>query len=195
MQKFKKLLPILAFSLLIAPRGAHAHLIGGSGFASGATHPLFGPDHLLAMVAVGVISTQISGKAIWKVPTAFVLSMIVGGFLAIFGIGMPMVEMGIALSVLLLGILIALDKRIPEGWAMLCVAIFALFHGHAHGTEMPLIAHPALYAGGFVLSTAALHTAGVLVGHYARKTNLTLVTLRYAGVGMAMMGFVFLFGI
>lgn len=195
MKAIKKLLPIFLISLFIIPQGAHAHLIGGIGLASGVTHPLFGLDHLLAMVAVGIVSTQIGDKAIWKVPATFVSFMLVGGLLAIIGVGMPMVETGIALSVLLLGALIALDKRIPEGGAMLCVAVFALFHGHAHGTEMPSIVHPTLYVIGFVLSTAVLHITGVLIGHYARKKNPALSALRYAGVGMSMAGFVFLAGI
>lgn len=195
MKTLKRILPILIMGLFALPQGAHAHLIGGNGLVSGVTHPLFGMDHLMAMVAVGIISTQIGSKTIWKVPATFVLFMVVGGLLAISGISLPMVEIGIALSVLLLGIFIAFAKNIPANLAILCVALFAIFHGHAHGTEMPAIAHPALYASGFIASTALLHITGVLIGHYARKTRFTLEVLRYAGVGMSMFGFILLAGI
>lgn len=182
------------FALFVLPNAAHAHLIGGKGLASGLTHPLLGLDHLLAMVAVGIISTQIGGKTIWKVPATFVSFMVVGGLLAIGGLAMPIAETGIALSVLLFGIFIALSKKIPVTWAMVGVALFAIFHGHAHGEEMPLIANPAIYATGFVVSTTLLHITGVLVGRYARKTQLTLKLLKYTGVGIGLAGFFFLFG-
>jgi len=194
MKHIIKITPLLLLALFASPEAAHAHLIGGNGLASGITHPLLGLDHLLAMIAVGIISMQIGGNAIWKVPATFVSFMVVGVLLAIGGLGMPIAETGIALSVLFLGISIAFAKNIPINWAMLCVALFAIFHGHAHGEELPVIASPALYATGFVLSTTLLHITGVLIGHYARKTRLTLGMLRYAGAGISMMGLLFLFG-
>ncbi len=194
MKSITKIFPLLLLAFFALPEEAHAHLIGGNGLASGITHPFFGLDHLLAMVAVGIISTQIGGKAIWKVPATFVTFMVAGALLAIDGIGMPIAETGIALSVLFLGVFIAFSKNVPINWAMACVALFAIFHGHAHGEELPIIASPALYATGFVLSTTSLHIMGVLIGHYARKTQLTLRMLRYAGAGMGVMGLLFLFG-
>lgn len=171
---------------------AQAHLIGGSGLASGVTHPLLGWDHVLAMVAVGIISTQIGGRAIWKVPATFVSFMVVGGLLATSGFAMPIAQTGIALSVLIFGVVIAFSKKIPINAATVCVALFAIFHGHTHGEEIPLIASPALYTAGFVLSTTALHIMGVLIGHAARKTKRTLALLRYAGAGVSLIGLLFL---
>jgi urease accessory protein len=195
MKKIAKFFYFLLIGLLILPQGAQAHLIGGNGLASGITHPLFGIDHLLAMIAVGIISTQIGGKAIWKVPATFIIFMVAGGIMAIKGLRVPFIETGIALSVLFFGTLIALSKKTAIRWTMACVAIFAVFHGYAHGTEMPTIAHPALYSVGFVLSTAVLHITGALIGHYAHKTKMTLTILRYAGAGMSMIGIGFLLGL
>lgn len=191
----KKTLFLLGLILLLIPQAALAHNIGGSGILSGITHPLFGLDHLLAMVAVGVISTQMGGKAIWKVPATFVLFMVIGGFLAILGLGLPGVEIGIALSVLVLGVVIAFSKKIPGIWAIVFVALFAIFHGHAHGEEMPVIANAGLYAIGFVTSTTLLHVSGVLIGLFAKKTAITLKLLQFAGAGVGTMGFMFLFSI
>lgn len=180
--------------IVLLPLTAHAHVIGGNGFSSGATHPLSGPDHLLAMVAVGILSTQIGKKAIWKVPAAFVAFMVIGGMLAISGMRLPIVEQGIALSVLALGIAIAVSRTVPIGWAFAAVALFAVFHGHAHGEEMPLIANPAVYAIGFIVSTALLHISGVLLGQLAFKRRATRALLRYAGAGMGALGVAFLAG-
>lgn len=174
------------------PATALAHNIGGSGIESGLIHPLFGLDHLLAMVAVGVISSQIGGKAVWKVPAAFIAFMIIGGIVGMTGLELPFVEIAIALSVLVLGGAIVLSGKMPLKWVLGCVAFFALFHGQAHGAEMPVIANGALYALGFVLSTSALHIAGVLIGHYAVKTNFTNTMLRFAGAGVGLMGLFFL---
>lgn len=191
-----KLLLFLVIILFIFPSPAHAHLIGGNGGSSGLTHPLLGLDHLLAMVAVGIISTQIGGqKGIWVVPSTFVSFMIAGGLMAILGIGLPFVETAIALSVLVLGIAIALSKKILLPWAIICVALFAIFHGHAHGEEIPAIANPALYTAGFVLSTTLLHISGVFIGQHARRTKFSLKMLRYSGVAISLAGLFFLIGI
>ena len=193
MQKPSRLLFFLFFFLSYTGIAA-AHLIGGNGLSSGLAHPFFGPDHLLAMVAVGIISTQAGGrKGIIAVPMAFVASMVFGGALAIAGIPLPAVETGIGISVLVLGIMIAFSKKIPMKWAIACVAIFALFHGHAHGEELSAISNPALYVFGFVFSTAVLHITGALVGHYAKKTEFTFNALRAAGALMAIAGLFFLF--
>jgi urease accessory protein len=185
------LLPLIMFIAL--PEQTNAHLIGGNGLASGIAHPLHGIDHLLAMVAVGIISTRMGGKTIWKVPSTFVAFMLVGSLLAIGGIGMPIAETGIALSVLFLGVFIALSKNMPISWVMTCVALFAIFHGHAHGEELTSIANPALYSIGFVFSTTFLHITGILIGHWAKKTRLATGILRYAGACMGVMGILFLF--
>lgn len=191
---FTKIFLLLIIALFVLPSPASAHLIGGNGFMSGVTHPLFGLDHLLAMVAVGVISTQLGRRAIWIVPATFVITMVIGGMLAIAGVRLPFVETGIALSVLFLGIVIAVSKKFPLLGAMACVALFAIFHGHAHGEEMPGIANPALYALGFVLSTTLLHISGVFIGHYAKKTTFSTNLLRYSGAIMSLVGLFFLLG-
>lgn len=185
----------LTLSALVFPLTVSAHQVGGNGLASGATHPLSGFDHLLAMVAVGILGAQLGSRAIWKVPVTFAAFMVVGGALALAGIGLPGVEPAIALSVLVLGSAIAVSKKLPLGWALACVALFAVFHGHAHGEEMPLIANAAVYATGFVLSTAALHVTGVLIGHYAPKNRTAFTALRYAGAVMGLAGIVFLAGL
>jgi urease accessory protein len=183
---------LIGFLTFLLPQAVFAHNIGGTGMLSGITHPLFGLDHLLAMVAVGVISTQLGGKAVWKVPATFVGFMIVGGLLSILGLQMPAVEMGIALSVLVLGAVIAFSSKIPNIGAFGMIALFAIFHGHAHGSEMPVIANFALYAIGFVASTTLLHVSGVLIGHFAKKTQITQYLLRFAGAGVGVMGLMFL---
>lgn len=153
---------IVAVALAV-PAAAHAHTFGAhdAGFVHGFSHPLGGLDHLLAMVAVGLWAAQRGGKALWALPTAFVAAMIGGGLLGMAGIELPAVELGIALSVVALGGLIALQSRLPLLASVGMVALFALFHGHAHGVEMPEAAAPLLYGAGFALATALLHGAGV----------------------------------
>jgi urease accessory protein len=174
------------------PEVAHAHLIGGDGMLSGFFHPFSGVDHLLAMVAVGIISIQIGGKAMWKIPATFIIFMIVGGILSINGFTMSVIELGIALSVLSFGLFIFFSKRISVNLIMLGVALFAIFHGQAHGAEMPLMASPMFYALGFVASTTLLHVIGIFVGYYAQKTKLRLELLHCTGVGISAIGLFFL---
>lgn len=190
----------LALLLLIpfAPPVALAHegasLPYGS-FLAGLAHPVLGVDHFLAMVSVGIVSAQIGGRAIWTVPGTFVAVMALGGLLGWLGVGLASVEFGIAFSVLALGTAIAADRRLPVLVAMGAVAIFATFHGYAHGAEMPTVANPARYALGFMTGTALLHVAGVLIGdisqHYARGK----VLLRVAGAAIASAGTWFLVGL
>lgn len=193
MNPFKALF-LLVFLIAITS-SVNAHLIGGTGIESGLTHPLFGLDHLLAMVAVGVISTQFGGKSMWLVPGAFVFFMVFGGLLAINGIAFGFTENMIALSVLVLGVLIALSKKLPLPLAIVAVSLFALFHGHAHGEELPAIVSPVLYVAGFVFSTTTLHISGVIIGHFAKKTVLTTNALRLAGALTGVMGILFLIGL
>mgnify|MGYP001584419800 CR=1 FL=1 len=184
----------LAFFVFLSvfPLTVQAHLVGGNGFTSGLFHPLLGLDHLLAILAVGIISAKIGGRAAFIIPTAFVSVMAIGGILAIAGIGLPAVETGIALSVLFFGVLIALSKSPSLKTAIAFVALFALFHGHAHGEEMPVIASPVLYAIGFIASTAILHFSGALIGHYAKKTVFRANLLRFSGAAMSATGLLFL---
>jgi urease accessory protein len=164
----KRNLPALAAAaLLLLPGAAFANTGLGAtpDFAHGFGHPLQGLDHLLAMILVGVFAVQLGGRAIWLVPLTFVGVMAIGGVLGMAGLSVPFVEIGIALSVIVLGAVVALGVRAPVAGAMAVVGLFALFHGHAHGSEMPLAASGAAYAGGFVIATAILHAAGVGVGY------------------------------
>lgn len=174
---------------------ANAHSVEGGGFINGLMHPVFGVDHLLAMVAVGVLSTQMGGKSIWTVPLAFVAVMLVGGIWGMLSLPFPAVETGIALSVLALGVAIALDKKLPMWWAMLFVGFFAAFHGYAHGQEMPDLAQPELYASGFIVATISLHITGVVFGEVGKRIKNGASVLRYVGAGVAGMGFSILVGL
>lgn len=169
--------------------GAHGH-----GFAAGFLHPLMGLDHMLAMLGVGVWAAQLGKRAVWLVPAAFVAVMVAGAGLALSGIVMPMVEFGIAGSVLAIGALIAFGTRLPVGVAMGLVGLFALFHGHAHGTELPGFAHPAAYGAGFVAATALLHAGGVAIAFLVRR-HAARLPFRIAGAAMAAVGGGLLLGV
>lgn len=188
---FEKILVIL-FGLLPMLAFAHSES-SGSGFVAGLTHPIYGLDHLLAMLCVGIISAQYGGRSIWLVPVLFVVSMVLGGVLGANGVGLPFVELGIALSVLVLGIgiILAKDKKYSS-WlvplSMLFVTIFGALHGHAHGVEMPGSASPVYYSFGFIVSTSLIHLVGVFVGHFvstntALKKFTTLLGIIFAGAG------------
>ena len=181
---------IVAISIvLLTPGLSLAHTVGGEGgFLAGLTHPVLGFDHFLAMLSVGILSSQMGGRAIWTVPATFVSVMAVGAFIGLKAIGLPGVEYGIALSVLVLGFALAMDKKLQPTWAMIGVGFFAIFHGHAHGTEMPAIVKPIIYALGFLLGTAALHVAGVLIGLFSNKTLRGAAILRYVGAGISGVG-------
>ena len=179
----------LAIGLLL-PGLSHAHGVGqGGGFVAGLGHPVLGFDHLLAMVSVGILSAQMGGRNIWTVPLTFVIVMLVGGILGMQGIALFSVELGIALSVLALGIALAAEKKLSPMLAMGFVGFFAIFHGHAHGTEMPNLAQPVLYALGFITGTAMIHITGVLAGVYGQRLQDGAQMLRYVGAGIAGIGF------
>jgi urease accessory protein len=176
-------------SLVLLPGVACAHTFKGeTGFVSGIFHPVMGFDHLMAMLCVGIISAQIRGRAIWTVPLTFVTVMALGGFLGMQNIGIPGVEYGIAFSVLILGLAVARGKRITPILAYIGVAFFAVFHGHAHGAEMPAMADPLIFSMGFLIGTAAIHLAGVSVGLVSVKINNGPQFLRYVGAGIAGIG-------
>lgn len=179
-----------ALSLAAAPAFAHigAHTgIAAGGFAAGFAHPLLGLDHLLAMVTVGAWAALLGGRALWLVPAAFVAAMLAGGALAASGMALPMVETAIALSVVMLGALVAVNARLAVGVGMAVVAAFAVFHGHAHGTELPAGLPAAGYAAGFALATGLLHVAGMVAATLAVRLASTRV-LRWAGAATAFAG-------
>jgi urease accessory protein len=151
--------------LLVLPGTALAHTGHGeaAGLASGLLHPLTGVDHVLAMVAVGLLAVRLGGRALWGLPLAFMAMLLLAGVLGMGGPGLP-VELGIGLSVVVLGALIAAGRPLPQALALALVAVFAGFHGYAHGAEMPLGAHGLAYAAGFVAATGGLHLLGIALG-------------------------------
>lgn len=150
----------------IASQAAHAH-VGVSqttGFVHGLGHPLGGLDHILAMVMVGILAAQIGGRALWLVPGAFVAAMVPGGIVGTFGFEPSVVELGIGLSIAVLGGVVALRTQLDMGIAMAVVGFFGLFHGFAHGAEMPSTGSGLGYGAGFVLATGLLHAVGLGFG-------------------------------
>lgn len=164
-----KRLTAITFATILAsaaatPALAHVGVGDHGGLVNGFLHPIGGLDHILAMVAVGVFAAQLGARALWLVPLSFVAMMVVGGLMGFGGIGVPFVEIGIAASVLVFGALVALNAKLPIALAMALVGGFAVFHGYAHGTELPLGSAPLEFATGFVLATALLHAAGIGLG-------------------------------
>lgn len=157
---------VFGLLLLGCAAGANAHTGEGAigGLISGFLHPITGFDHLLAMVAVGIWGATLGRPLVWALPVAFPLLMVVGGVLGITGVPLPYVESGIAVSVVVLGLAIAVAWRAPVAVALAIVAAFGVFHGYAHGKELPEAASPAGYVAGFVLSTGLLHLTGIALG-------------------------------
>lgn len=190
----------LILATVLAPTLASAHTGGADaagfagGFASGFMHPVLGWDHVAAMVAVGLWGAFLGQPAIWVLPVAFPLIMAFGGMLGVLGIPVPMVESGIAVSSIVLGLLIAFAVRAPLAVALVVVGAFAIFHGHAHGTELPEAASPIAYSIGFVLATGMLHLAGIALGLVA-SIPMGRPAVRAGGALVAAVGFGFLFGV
>lgn len=193
-------LPALLLASIAVPALAHPGHPGGEpdavGFTGGFAHPFGGFDHLMAMLAVGLWAVQQSAKqarALWLLPASFVAAMATGFILALTGVALPGVETGIALSVLLLGLIVAFAVRPPLPAAMAVTALFALFHGHAHGTEVGDASQAATYALGMLLATALLHGLGLVGAQVAQKFNAGMLT-RAAGAAVALTGIVILVG-
>jgi urease accessory protein len=187
MVTLRRVLGFGVIALLPAAASAHTGVGATTGFAAGFSHPFSGFDHLLAMLAVGLWAVQMGGKARWAVPGAFVALMILGGLLGLSGIQLPYVEAGILASVLVLGILIAAGLKLPLLVSMSLVGGFAVFHGHAHGAEMPMAMSAVAYSLGFALATALLHASGMAGGFALQRLSAAHV-LRYAGGLIAMSG-------
>ena len=169
----------------------HAHTYGG-GFSSGFFHPILGFDHVAAMVAVGMWGGILGRPAIWLLPVVFPLAMAFSAALGVIGVPLPFVEAGIATSAVIIGLMIAFFVNPPLWVAVTIVGIFALFHGHAHGTELPSTANPFAYVFGFVLSTGLLHAAGIVLGLLiAFPLGKTIVRGSGAVISLAGLGFLF----
>lgn len=178
--------------LLWAP-AAHAHVLQGEAvsFLVGLGHPVSGLDHILAMIAVGLWGAQLGPPALWLLPVTFPMVMALGGMLALLGVPLPGVEVGIAVSAVLLGLAVMSALRPPLAATAVLVAIFAVFHGHAHGVELPAGQNGLLYSMGFVVATGLLHGVGIAVSLVHRwPWGQTL--LRTAGGGIALAGAIFL---
>lgn len=187
---------LAALSLLAYASGANAHETAGvtGGFISGFLHPIFGWDHVVAMVAVGLWGAFLGAPAIWVLPVVFPLVMAFGGALGVAGVPIPAVETGIAASAVVLGAMVAFAVRPPIWVAAVIVGVFAIFHGHAHGTELPNAANPLSYSVGFVLSTGLLHLFGIAFGLLVRWPA-GKVAVQAGGGLIALAGVGFLTGI
>jgi urease accessory protein len=172
---------------------AHTTHVTGNAFMSGLGHPVLGLDHLLAMVAVGLVSTVMGSRAIWQVPLAFVVAMIAGAVLGGYHIDLPGVEIGITASVIALGAVLAIGRTVSFPLTLTFVALFGVMHGHAHGTEMPELAEPILYGLGFISGTVGLHLFGVGLGLLSTHISRGAEMMRLAGLAGFGVG-VFMFG-
>jgi urease accessory protein len=163
---------LAVLAALLWAHGALAHVQQGeaAGFLTGFRHPISGLDHVLAMVAVGLWGAQLGAPAIWALPVAFPLVMAFGGLLGLMGVAVPGIEYGIAASAILLGAAVMFEVRAPLFVTAFLVGVFAIFHGHAHGTELPAGQSPLLYSMGFVIATGCLHALGIGIGAVHRWT-------------------------
>ncbi len=187
------LLALAALLVTTAPAFAHLNPEEHGSFMAGFSHPLFGLDHILVMVAVGLWAAQIGGKALWGVPVAFVTTMAVGFGLALSGVDLPFVEPAILASVVALGLLVAMAVKLDMVASTAIVAVFALFHGHAHGGELGSAG--ALQFGiGFVAATALLHIAGIGLGFGIARLSGGAIAARIIGAVTALAGLVLAFG-
>jgi urease accessory protein len=185
----------VAILALSASHPALAHTVAGTaaGLGAGFLHPLSGLDHLLAMVSVGIWGAELGVPAIWLLPIAFPLIMAVGGALGVIGVPLPGGELLIAISVVVLGMLVASARRVPIAAALAIVGVFAVAHGHAHGVELPGSADALAFTVGFVLATGLLHLAGIAIGVLARWPSGS-VAIRACGCAVAVAGCYFVLG-
>ncbi len=186
-------LVLVLVTVATAPAFAHEGEGLAGGFMSGLTHPIYGLDHVVAMVAVGLWGAVLGAPALWILPLVFPLVMALGGAMGVLGVALPAVEIGIAASGLVLGLMVALWVQAPIWVAAVLVGIFAVFHGHAHGTELPEAANPIAYAVGFVIATGVLHIAGIAFGALNGVKGGSWA-VRGAGAVIALAGAAFLTG-
>jgi urease accessory protein len=188
---FKCSVLVTIFVAATTPALAHTGHDAASGFLAGLSHPLGGLDHVLAMVSVGLFAVLLGGRALWALPMSFVGMMLAGGILGLTGIEVPAVEFGIAMSIIVLGAVVTWRRQWPIQAAVALVGVFAVFHGYAHGVEIPFGSDAVLYSLGFALATAMLHGAGIAAG------LLTLghsTVMRIAGAAVTMTGLVLALG-
>jgi len=185
----------IASIIVIVATPALAHTGEGTGgFLAGLSHPVFGPDHIVAMVAVGLWGAFLGAPAIWLLPIVFPLVMAAGGVLGIVGVPLPAVETGIASSAIVLGLMVAMAARPPLWVAVVLVGAFAIFHGYAHGKELPDGANAVAFSAGFVIATGLLHLTGIAFGLLARWP-VGHLAVRGAGGVIALVGVAYLSGL
>lgn len=184
-------LSAVALALLAAdPAFAHTGIEATAGFKAGFGHPVMGLDHVLAMIAVGILAFQQGGHAVWAVPSTFVGMMVLAAVAGVMGLGLPFVEVGVVGSVVVLGSVVALGRQVSLGGAMALVGLLAVFHGYVHGSELPHDAAGLAFGLGFVLATSLLHLFGVGFGLGAQRLMATLapVAVRAGGCAIALGG-------
>lgn len=183
----------LLFALTFWTQSAFAHPVKGEaiGFLTGFLHPISGLDHVVAMIAVGLWGAQLGAPAIWLLPVAFPIVMAFGGMLGLMGVPLPGTEIGIAASAIMLGTVVMLEVRPPLVVAAVVVSFFAIFHGHAHGSELPAGQSALLFSIGFVIATGCLHGVGISIG-LIHKWPWGQRALRMAGGGVATAGLFFM---
>ena len=186
-----RLLGVLLLAAASSAALAHTESGQATGFLTGLLHPVSGLDHVLAMIAVGLWGAQLGAPAIWLLPVTFPMVMALGGVLGLLGMPLPGVELGIAASAVLLGAVVMTERRPPLLAAVVLVGFFAVFHGHAHGTELPAGQSGLLYSLGFVVATGCLHAIGIAIGS-VHRWPAGRVALRIAGGGVGLAGLFFL---
>jgi urease accessory protein len=187
---FKRAILVATLLAAATPALAHTGIHSVSGFMSGFAHPLGGLDHTLAMIGVGLFAAMLGRQALWALPLSFVGMMLVGGMLGMSGIDIPAVEIGIAVSVVALGTVVSLGWRWPAAAAMALVGAFAIFHGHAHGAEIPAGSDATLYSLGFALASVMLHGLGIVFGLLSLRD---VQAFRLAGAAIAAAGIFLVF--
>lgn len=181
----KRFLPVAGLLTAASPAWAHTGAGATSGFLSGVLHPLQGQDHVLAMVTVGLLAVLIGGRALWAVPASFVIMMLAGGAWGLSGWAMPAAETAILASVVVLGAVVACGRSVPIGLATALAGLLAIFHGYAHGAEMPLSVSWVSYSFGFAGATILLHALGIAAG---RTVFGSIRAIRFAGIVIALVG-------
>jgi len=182
---------LLTFLLYAQTVEAHVHKGEAVSFLSGLKHPISGLDHVFAMIAVGLWGAQLGAPAIWVLPVAFPMVMAFGGMLGLLGVPLPGMEIGIAASAILLGAAVMMELRPPIALAAALVGFFAIFHGYAHGSELPGGESGLLYSLGFVMATGCLHAAGISIG-LVHRWNWGQRALRVVGAAIALAGIFFM---
>ena len=184
---------IILLTLLLCAQEVQAHVHKGEvvSFLSGLKHPISGLDHVVAMIAVGLWGAQLGAPAIWVLPVAFPMVMAFGGMLGLLGLPLPGMEIGIAASAILLGAAVMMELRPPIALAAALVGFFAIFHGYAHGSELPAGQSGLLYSIGFVMATGCLHAVGISIG-LVHRWNWGQRSLRVAGAAFALAGIFFM---